>query len=145
METIQIFRFEASSRKLAKGGQTPLCEHAGDLTTWALGANVPLNDPRAQMFLSCCVDKAQEPSHKVLRLWSASPKGSLAAADMTALIWMGTGHIKSKEKLIGRLETVGLGHDMRMGLEGKKGCQPMSQRNNWGFIYKSCYVSGLQL
>lgn len=55
METIQTFKLEAGGRKLAKGGWRPLCEHAGHLATWALGAK----EPRAQMLLPCCVGKAQ--------------------------------------------------------------------------------------
>lgn len=53
-----------------------------------------------------------------------------------ALIWMGTGHNRNKEKLTGRLKTVGLGDGIRVDLEGKKACQLMSQRNNWGCVGK---------
>lgn len=63
-------------------------------------------------------------------MWSASLKDILAAVDMMALVWMGTGHVKNK----GRLETVGLRYGMRVGLEGKKACQSMSQRNNEGWL-----------
>lgn len=48
---------------------------------------------------------------------------------MMALIWMGTGHRKNKEKPTGRLETVAWGYGMRVDLEGKKAGQSMLQRN----------------
>lgn len=52
-------------------------------------------------------------------MWPASLKDTLAAMDMMALIWMGTGHIRNKETLTRRLETVGLRYGMRVDLEGK--------------------------
>lgn len=65
---------------------------------------------------------------------------------MMALIWMGTGHNKNKEKLTGRLKTVGLRDSMRVDLEGKKACQSLSQRNNWRWgreatNHAMCHVS----
>lgn len=88
-----------------------------------------------------------EMSQKVLRLCGQHPEGYTGCCGHDSFDLDGDrAHKKNKEKLTRRLEIVGLRYGMRVDLEGKKACQSMSQRDNWGEdSYKSCYVSYLQL
>lgn len=131
MENIQTFQLEAGDRKLGKAGQRPLCEHTGDLATWALGPKLPPKTLEPRCSYPVVWAKPRGNKRAGIEAVVSRSEGSAGFFGYDGLDLDGDRSHKKQREAYREPENCGFGIWNEGGSRVEERCQSMSQRINW--------------